>query len=117
VNRSTWQGRTAVALIAGAAGEGLCVLLAAYLAGGFILATFAVAIAVGWHFGPWIGATGAGTPPLGIVFVGSGGDPVGQRVFTALAVVIMLGGTAWLTGRVRERYGKPPWGASEGASE
>ena len=117
MNGATWQGRTAVALIAGAAGEGACVLLAAYVAGGFILATFAVAIAIGWYFGPWIGATGAGTPPLGIIFVGSGGDPVGQRVFTALAVVIMLGGTAWLTGRIRERYGTPPWGSSEGVSE
>jgi hypothetical protein len=117
VNGATWQGRTAVALIAGAAGEGLCVLLAAYVAGGFILATFAVAIALGWYFGPWIGGLGAGFPPLGIIFVGSGGDPVGQRVFTALAVVIMLGGAAWLTGRVRERYGKPPWGSSQGLSE
>jgi hypothetical protein len=117
VNGASWQGRTAVALIAGAAGEGACVLLAASVAGGFIVATFAVAIALGWYLGPWIGAVGAGTPPLGIIFVGSADDPVGQRVFTALAVVIMLGGTAWLTGRVRERYGKPPWGPSAGVSE
>jgi hypothetical protein len=117
VNGASWQARTAVALIAGAAGEGLCVLLAADVTGGFILATFLVAIALGWWFGPWIGGTGAGTPPLGIIFVDSGGDPLGQRFFTALAVVIMLGGTAWLTGRVRERFGKPPWGSPTGLSE
>jgi hypothetical protein len=118
VNGASWQGRTAVALVAGAAGEGACVALAAYVAGGFVVATFAVAIALGWYFGPWIGAVGAGTPPLGIAFV-SGGDDASfvSRLLTALAVVIMLGGTAWLTGRVRERYGKPPWGSSTGVSE
>ena len=114
---ASWQARTAVALIAGAAGEGACVLLAAYVTGGFIVATFLVAIALGWWFGPWIGAVGAGTPPLGIIFVGSADEPIGQRFFTALAVVIMLGGLAWLTGRVRERYGKPPWGSPTGLSE
>ena len=36
-------------------------------------------------------------------------------MLTALTVVLLLGGSAWLTGRVRERYGKPPWGHSAGA--
>ena len=85
------------------------------MTGGFIVATFLVAIALGWRFGPWIGAVGAGSPPLGIVFVGSADEPIGQRIFTALAVVMLLGGLAWLTGRVRERYGKPPWALSHGA--
>ena len=30
---------------------------------------------------------------------------------------MLLGGSAWLTGRVRERYGNPPWGRFEGGSE
>jgi hypothetical protein len=117
VSGASWQSRTAVALLVGAAAEGACVLLAAYVAGGFVVATFAVAIALGLVFGPWIGAVGAGTPPLGIAFVGSGDDPFGERLFTAIAVVIMLGGCAWLAGRVRERYGDPPWGSSPGVSE
>ena len=118
MNGGSWQARTAVALIAGAAGEGACVALAAYVAGGFIVATFAVAVALGFWFGPWIGAVGAGTPPLGIAFVSTGDDGTFvSRLLTAVAVSVMLGGSAWLTGRVRERYGKPPWGPSPGVSE
>jgi hypothetical protein len=117
VNGASWQSRTAIALAIGAAGEGACVLLAEYVAGGFVLATFALAIALGWRFGPSVGGLGAGFPPLGLVFVSSGDEYLGQRILTALTVVMLLGGSAWLTGRVRERYGRPPWGHSQGASE
>jgi hypothetical protein len=117
VNGGSWQARTAVALAIGAIGEGGCVVLSDYVAGGFILATFALSIALGWHFGPSFGGFGAGFPPLGLVFVGSGdGSYLGERILTAVTVVMLLGGSAWLTGRVRERYGKPPWGHSPGGS-
>jgi hypothetical protein len=118
VNGASWQSRTAVALLVGAGGEGACVLLARYVAGGFVLVTFVVAIAVGWRFGPLFGGIGAGLPPLGLVFVSSGHDDhIGERISAALAVILLLGGSAWITGRVRERYGKPPWGHSTGVSE
>jgi hypothetical protein len=117
VNGASWQSRTAVALLIGAGGEGGCVLLAKYVAGGFVLATFVVALVLGWLAGPWVGGTGAGTPPVGLAFVSSGHDYVGERVSAALAVVLLLGGTAWVAGRVRERYGHPPWGHSAGGSE
>ncbi|MDX6536748.1 MAG: hypothetical protein QOD37_1089, partial [Gaiellales bacterium] len=42
---------------------------------------------------------------------------VGERILTALTVVMLLGGSAWLTARVRERYGKPAWGRYERPSE
>jgi hypothetical protein len=118
VSGASWQARTAVALLIGAIGEGGCVVLSRYVAGGFVLATFVVSIALGWHFGPSVGGFGVGFPPLGLVFVSSGGDSyLGQRILTALTVVMLLGGSAWLTGRLRERYGRPPWGHSLGGSE
>jgi hypothetical protein len=118
VNGASWQARTAVALLIGAAGEGACILLTEWVAGGFVLATILVALIVGWRFGPWVGGAGAGIPPLGLVFVSSGHDDyIGERISAALAVVLLLGGSAWVAGRVRERYGKPPWGHSEGASQ
>jgi hypothetical protein len=117
VNGSSWQARTAIALSIGAIGEGASVLLAAYVAGGFILLTFVIAIVLGFRYGPWIGGLGAGFPPLGIIFVDTGDHDVGERILTALTVVLLLGGSAWFTGRVRERYGNPPWGRFEGGSE
>ena len=116
MNAGTWQSRSAVALLIGAGGEGACVLLTRYVTGAFVLATLVVAIAVGWRLGPVFGALGAGFPPVGIVFVDSGDDVIGQRISAALAVVLLLGGFAWVTGRVRERYGHPPWGRSEEVS-
>jgi hypothetical protein len=117
VNDASWQARTALALLIGAVGEGGSVLLADYVAGGFVLATFAIALALGWRLGPSVGGLGAGFPPLGLVFVDSGGSYLGERILTALTIVMLLGGSAWLIGRVRERYGKPPWGHSVGGSE
>jgi hypothetical protein len=117
VSGASWQARTAVALLIGAIGEGVCVLLSEFVAGGFVLATFAVAVALGWRFGPTVGGIGAGFPPLGIAFVDSGDAHVGVRIITALTVVLLLGGSAWMTGRVRERYGKPPWGHFQRPSE
>ena len=117
MNGASWQARTAVALLIGALGEGACVLLAGYVAGGFVLAVFAISIGLGWRFGPSVGGLGAGVPPLGVVFVDSGDVHVGERILTALTIVMLLGGSAWLTGRVRERYGNPPWGHSERPSE
>ena len=114
---ASWQARAAVALLVGAVGLGLCVLLSAEVAGGFVLATFLVAVALGWWFGPWIGALGAGFPPLGIVFVDPGDATLSVRILTALSVVLMLGGSAWFTGRVRERFGNPPWGRYDGRSQ
>ena len=52
-----------------------------------------------------------------IVFVDTGDHYLGERILTALTVVLFLGGSAWFTGRVRERYGNPPWGRFEGGSE
>ena len=92
-------------------------MLAEYVAGGFVLATFVVSIGLGWYFGPWIGGFGAGFPPLGIAFVDSGEAYLGERILTAVAVVMLLGGSAWFTGRVRERYGNPPWGRYDGGSQ
>jgi hypothetical protein len=117
MNGASWQARTAVAVLIGAAGEGACVLLTEWVAGAFVLATILVAIVVGWRLGPWIGGAGAGVPPLGLVFVSSGHDYIGERIAAALAVVLLLGGSAWVAGRVRERYGKPPWGHSAGVSQ
>jgi hypothetical protein len=116
VNGASWQSRTAVALLLGAGGEGACVLLAKYVAGGFVLATLVVAMTLGWRLGPVFGGVGTGVPPVGIAFVGSEHDYLGQRISAALAVVLLLGGSAWITGRVRERYGDPPWGHSDGVS-
>jgi hypothetical protein len=117
VSGASWQARTAVALVIGAAGEGACVLLGWWLAGAFVLATILVAVALGWRFGPSVGGAGAGIPPIGIAFVGSGGDTVGERISAALFITLLLGGAAWVTGRVRERYGRPPWSRSAGVSE
>jgi hypothetical protein len=118
VNGASWQARAAVALLLGAIGEGGCVLLARYVAGGFVLATLVVSIALGWRLGPSFGGFGAGFPPLGLVFVSPGdGSYVGERILTVLTVAMLLGGSAWFTGRVRERYGKPPWGHFTGGSE
>jgi hypothetical protein len=113
LSSASWQARTAVALVIGAAGEGACVLLR-HWGGGFVLLTIVVAIALGWAFGPWLGGAGAGVPPIGLVFVSSGDDVIGQRISAAFAVVLLLGGTAWVVGRVRERYGRPPWAQSRG---
>jgi hypothetical protein len=116
VSGASWQSRAAVALLAGAGGEGICALLARYVTGAFVLATLVVAIVIGWCLGPRFGGFGAGFPPIGIAFVGSGGDAVGERISAAVFVMLLLGGLAWVTGRVRERYGKPPWGHSTGLS-
>ena len=43
-------------------------------------------------------------------------DVIGARISAAFAVVLLLGGCAWFTGRIRERYGNPPWGHSTGVS-
>ena len=73
MNGASWQARTAVALLIGALGEGACVLLAQYVAGGFILLTFVIAIVLGLALrARGSAALGAGFPPLGIVFVDSG---------------------------------------------
>jgi hypothetical protein len=117
VNGASWQSRTAVALIAGAGGEAACALLTRYVASGFVLLTIVVAVVVGWRYGPLYGGIGAGLPPVGLAFVDSGRDYVGERISAALAVVLLLGGSAWLAGRIRERYGHPPWGRSTGVSE
>ena len=82
----------------------------------FGLATLVVAILLGWYLGPLYGAVGAGFPPIGIAFVPSD-EAIGEQISAALFVVLLLCGAAWLTGRVRERYGHPPWGRSEGRSE
>ena len=117
MNGATWQARTAAALVIGAAGEGACVLLDRAVAGAFVLLVFLVAIAVGWLFGPWIGAVGAGAPAIGLVFVDTGGDSTTvSRVLGAFTIVLMLGGPAWVTGRVRERFGHPPWPHRPGGS-
>ena len=92
----------------------MCALLARYVSNAFVLGTLLVAIAVGWRFGPVFGTFGAGFPPVGIAFVGSENDVVGERISAAVFVILLLGGAAWLTGRVRERYGRPPWGHSTG---
>ena len=115
MNGATWQSRTAVALLIGAIGEGAFGLLAVYVSGAFALATIPVAVAAGWRFGPVFGGLGAGFPPVGIAFIPSD-DVIGARISAALAVVLLLGGSAWVTGRVRERYGRPPWGRSTGVS-
>jgi hypothetical protein len=116
VSTASWPARTAVALAIGAAGEGGCALLAIYVSGAFAVATIAVAIVIGWYFGPVFGGVAAGFPPVGIAFVPSD-DYIGQRISAALAVILLLGGCAWLTGRVRERYGDPPWAQSRGTAE
>ena len=115
---TTWQARTAAALIIGAVGEGVCILLDRAVASGFVLAVFPVAIAVGWFYGPWAGGTGAGAPALGLAFVDTG-DPstLGSRVLVALTIFLMLGGSAWVVGRVRERYGRPAWPHRPGGSQ
>ena len=115
MNGTTWQSRTAVALLSGAIGEGVCGLLAVYVSGAFAVATIPVAIAIGWRLGPVLGGVGAGFPPIGIAFIPTD-DVIGARVASALFVVLLLGGLAWFTGRLRERYGQPPWGHSTGVS-
>jgi hypothetical protein len=115
VNGATWQARTAVALLIGALALVICGLLTIYVSGAFALATIAVAIALGWFLGPVYGTVGAGFPPVGLAIVPSD-DVIGARISAALAVVLLLGGSAWFTGRVRERYGNPPWGPSTGVS-
>jgi hypothetical protein len=112
---TTWQARTAAALIAGAVGEGLCGLLAITVSDAIGLATIVVAVAVGWRFGPVYGGLGAGFPPVAIAFIPSD-DAIGARVSVALFVVLLLGGSAWVVGRVRERYGRPPWPHRPGGS-
>ena len=115
MNSGTWQARTAVALLIGALAEGLCGLLVLYVSGGFAVLTIPVAIAIGWFLGPVYGTVGAGFPPVGLALVPSD-EVIGARISAALAVVLLLGGCAWFTGRVRERYGNPPWGHSTGVS-
>ena len=90
-------------------------LLAEYVAGGFILLTFVIAIALGLRFGP---VDRRARRRLPAARRSSSSTPatttVGERILTALTVVLFLGGAAWFTGRVRERYGNPPWGRFEG---
>ena len=51
-------------------------------------------------------------------FVDTGGDSTtGSRVLSALTIFLMLGGSAWVVGRVRERYGRPPWPHRPGGSQ
>jgi len=113
VSSASWQARTARALIAGALAEGVFGLLAISVANGFAVATLVVAVVLGWYLGPRYGALAAGFPPIGIALVPSD-DAVGQRISAAFFVVLLLGGLAWLTGRVRERYGRPPWAQARG---
>ncbi len=101
VNGTTWQSRTAVALLVGALGEGICALLAVYVSSAFAVATILVAVAVGWRFGPIYGGVGAGFPPLGIAFAPSD-EVLGQRISAALAVMLLLGGCR-LARRARAR--------------
>jgi hypothetical protein len=115
VSGASWQALTARALVLGALGEGIFGLLALTVANGFAVATLVVAVVLGWYLGPLWGGLGAGFPPIGIAFVPSD-DAVGQRISVAVFVVLLLGGLAWLTGRVRERYGRPPWAQSRGPS-
>jgi hypothetical protein len=116
MNGASWQGRTALAVLLGAVAEGILALLAVEFSSAFGLATFVVAVVLGWRLGPLYGAVGAGFPPVGLALVPSG-DVIGARILGALAVVLLLGGTAFVTGRVRERYGRPPWPHSPGGSE
>jgi hypothetical protein len=114
VSGASWQARTARAIVIGAVGEGVFGLLAVTVANGFAVATIVVAIVVGWYLGPVYGGLGAGFPPIGIAFVPSDDGHVGQSISVALFVMLLLGGPAWVTGRVRERYGRPPWAQSRG---
>ena len=113
MSSASWQARTARALIAGALAEGVFGLLAISVANGFAVATLVVAVVLGWYLGPRDGALAAGFPPIGIALVPSD-DAVGQRISAAFFVVLLLGGLAWLTGRIRERYGRPPWAQGRG---
>ena len=115
VSGATWQARTAVAVVIGAAGEGGCVLLLA-LGRRVRAADDRRRDRARLGLRPVVGGAGAGVPPVGLVFVSSGDDYVGQRISAALAVVLLLGGSAWVVGRVRERYGHPPWAQSRGSA-
>jgi hypothetical protein len=114
VSAATWQGRAAVALLAGALGEGVCAVLAISVSNGFAVATLAVAILIGWHLGPVFGGFGASFPPVAIAFFPSS-DVIGRRISAAVFVALLLGGLAWITGRVRDRYGQPPWARPQGS--
>jgi hypothetical protein len=115
VSSGAWQARTARALVLGALGEGAFGLLAVTVSNAFAVATLAVALVLGWRLGPLYGGLAAGFPPLGIAFVPA--DHVGEQISAAVFVVLLLGGLAWITGRVRERYGRPPWAPSGGTRQ
>ena len=115
MNGASWQARTAVALLIGAIGEGACVLLAEYVAGGFVLATFVDRRSrSAGASGPSIGGFGAGFPPLGIAFVDSGEAYLGERILTALAVVHAAGRLGLVHGTRARALREAPMGALRG---
>ena len=114
MNGATWQARTAVALLIGAVARASAGCSRSTSPARSRWPTILVAIALGWRLRAR--RTAAWAPdsrPWGSRLVPSD-DVIGARISAAFAVVLLLGGCAWFTGRVRERYGNPPWGHSDG---
>ena len=95
-------------VIATVAESALLALLIVTGAGGLSFLYLPIGIAMGYRFGPRAGALAVSLPMVGII-LGQSSDSLAVRVeFLAFAMLI-VGGSAWFVGTLRERYGRPPW--------
>jgi hypothetical protein len=76
-------------------------------AGGLSILYLAIGGALGFRYGPRAGALAAAIPTIGIV--GASSDALAVRLEFVAFALLLVGGTAWLIGNLRERYGRPPW--------
>ncbi len=96
------------ALVAGVLAESvLLAILKATGAGGLSILYLAIGAALGFRFGPRVGALAAAIPTIGIV--GASSDSLSVRLEFTFFALLVVGGTAWFVGNLRERYGRPPW--------
>ena len=118
MNGASWQARTAVALLIGAARRGrLRAARAMTSPAAFVLATIVVAIALGWRFGPSVGGVGAGFPPIGVAFVDSGGDTSARASRPRSPSSCCWAAPPGSPDACASATGTPPWGHSAGVSE
>ena len=100
--------RFVTALVTGVLAESaLLALVKATGAGSLAVLYLAIAVALGFRFGPRDGGIASALPLLGVI--GGGSDSLATRLEFTFFAVLLMGGTAWLTGNLRERYGRPPW--------
>lgn len=100
--------RFVTALVVGMLAESsLLAIVKATGAGGLSVLYLGIAAALGFSFGPRDGGLAAAIPLIGVIGVSS--ESLTVRLEFVLFAALLVGGTAWLVGNLRERYGRPPW--------